>query len=347
MKVAFFFCVGTDGVGDWPILDTMAGFKLNIGKAFKKKETEPTDADKIPIAIYGWSPDGNHPIFLHEGAPVSDPFPRMLNPDKFDSKVVPYPHAGIGSALSMDRGVENVIAEINKLPVGQPFCLGGYSQGAAVMSRVYKEIRYGSLTSRAPWFLGATTFGNPMREVNHRGAVGGTWSGSLLAPGSTGGGHGAFPHPNDDPVFGRLVNTESKWVDFAHHTEMVTSLGDSPDELNFVDISKITRSYSPLELLTVWPLQAAHLIASTAVILEATRVNNEFTDAYGREVSFPGAGHTAYPIFPPPGNPDNGLTHYQIALKYLDGLADEWARAPISVPSTSAGWSTSLRLPAV
>lgn len=348
-KVAFFYCIGTQGIGDWsvnPAMDTIAGFITNIGKVFKKKDGGSTETkDKIAPAILGWSEDGNHSSMLFDFEGGNDPFPRMLNPDKFDAKTIPYPAGAIAMGLSIDTGAASVIEEIKKLPVGQPFCLGGYSQGAAVMSKVYNEIRTGSLTSRAPYFLGAITFGNPMRQLNHRGAVGGTWSGSLGQPGSTTGSHGCFPASGP---FARLTGTEDKWVDFVNTAEVITGLGDTTaDEVNFVNAADCLLSYSPLELLTVWPLQGAANIISAAHIMAFAGSKYEGLDALGREVSIPGGGHTLYPALPPPGDPDNGLTSYQIALKYLDGLADQWATAPISLPSTSAGWSTVLRPPAV
>ena len=64
-----------------------------------------------------------------------------------------------------------------------------------------------------------------------------------------------------------------------------------------------------------------------------------------------GNGHTAYPFMPPEGDPDNGLTSYQIALKFLTAKANEYAVAPILLPSepssiSGAGWSTALIPPA-
>ena len=73
---------------------------------------------------------------------------------------------------------------------------------------------------------------------------------------------------------------------------------------------------------------------------------NTFIDAAGKTFPQPGGGHTAYPWRPPPGNPDNGLTSYQIALKFLAAKAAEYAVAPIVVPPTGAGWSTTLTPPA-
>ena len=53
----------------------------------------------------------------------------------------------------------------------------------------------------------------------------------------------------------------------------------------------------------------------------------------------------------PEGDPDNGLTSYQIALKFLTAKANEYAVAPILLPSepssiSGAGWSTALIPPA-
>ena len=65
---------------------------------------------------------------------TDDPFWTMLDPQVWDSRKINYPAALWPMGPSIDTGVSMTVAAINNLPSGTPFCLGGYSQGAAVMS---------------------------------------------------------------------------------------------------------------------------------------------------------------------------------------------------------------------
>lgn len=292
------------------------------------------------------------------GDPASDPFTALMNPEIWNSIQVAYPAAVLGMGASIDSGVSRVIAAINNLPTGTPFALGGYSQGAAVMSTVLNEIMSGSLTSRAPDFLGGTMFGNPRRKVDWRGPVGGTWSGIIDSPGSTTGGHGSFPTTGN---YARLTYCPDTWVEFTHPTDIFSSIGDNTNGLNWTEANKMFLQLSKSQY-------AGKLISSVIIpflqdrgyaenvandigdaIVSICAIGgymNDFTDAFGEPFSIGGGGHTTYPAEPPYGDPDNGLTGFQIALKYLDSLADEYVRSPSVLPPTSAGWANKLYPPA-
>lgn len=290
---------------------------------------------------------------LTNGGPPADPFPSLLDPNIFDAKKVFYPAAQLGMGASIDAGIQNVINEINNLPVGQKFCLGGYSQGAAVMSGVYNELRSGSLTSRNGDMIGATMFGNPRRQLDYRGSVGGTWSGSFNIPGSTTGGHGSFPATGS---YARLSSCESaRWIEFTAPLDIFSSVattGGTTLERNlgidWVSGNNIFLGSANLVEWASYLLAGGAIAISSAIAISIGNAAQTFTDAAGISFNFLGGnGHTSYPFVPPVGNPDGTLTAYQIALKFLTAKANEYAVAPILLPSTpssttGAGWSTTL-----
>jgi hypothetical protein len=89
---------------------------------------------------------------------------------------------------------------------------------------------------------------------------------------------------------------------------------------------------------------------------------NYLVDAANAAFSASGGGHVIYPFLPPPNSDGSyntttvtangqtylkpvGLTCYQLALEYLDGLANTWATVPIIVPPKAevvTGWQTTL-----
>jgi len=246
-----------------------------------------------------------------DGAPKNDPFPSMLDPTLFDAKkITPFADALFPMKDSVTQGVASTIAMIKATP--GPFCLGGYSQGAMVMSQVYNEIRSGSLTARASDFLGAVTFGNPFREINHT-WPGSTWSGSWDAPGSTSGGHGCFPSTY------RLSGTEAKWWDFANVNDIITAVSDTTAGVGEQNLVGLLTEYwdgiSMTSFLTTYFATAGFPNLASA----QAQISSIVTAVAGG-----GGGHVTYPIAPPPGNPQNGLTSYQIALNYLHSLALSW-----------------------
>ncbi len=338
-KVAFFYCVGTSYL------------TAQLAKAADLVPNIPGSGNAALVAGL------NNVTALWGGGPPADPFPSLLDPNIFDAKKVFYPAAGIGMGASIDAGIQNVLNEINNLPAGQKFCLGGYSQGAAVMSGVYNELRSGSATARNADMIGACMFGNPRRQVNYRGSVGGTWSGAFNVPNSNSGGHGSFPATGE---YARLSSCEAaRWIEFAAPNDIFTAVsttpgvGDAAWGQNWV-------AGNDIFLGTVTPQEfAQYLLTSAAIAIDSIRAINlgnvaqTLTDAVGTVFGWLGGnGHVVYPFTPPPGNPDGNLTAYQIALKFLTSKANEYATAPILLPSTptsttGAGWSTTLVTPAL
>lgn len=306
----------------------------------------------------------------------NDPFPDLVNKDLYEVVRITYPAATLAMGVSINNGATQVINRIKALPAGTPFALGGYSQGAAVMSSVLRELQTGSLTSRYSQLLGGVMFGNPRRKVDYRGPIGGTWSGRWDVPGSNTGGHGSFPTTG---VWPRLTNPPDTWVEFAAPGDIFTTVGDSPTGLAWTAGNDIFLDLSQSNALTYF------LSGMTGAILAATQaafslggVVNFLVDAIGSLFSYPGGGHTVYPFLPPPNSDGSynsatvssdgvnhfapvGKTCYQLALEYLEGLANDWSVVPLIVPpkfeavvgwqttlvsigspTLSAGWSTSL-----
>lgn len=340
-KVAFFYTVGTSYM------------TAQMAKAADLVSTVPGSGDAALVAGL------NGVTALWGGGPPADPFPSLLDANVFDAKKIFYPAAGLGMGASIDAGIQNVINEINNLPAGQKFCLGGYSQGAAVMSGVYNELRSGSLTSRNADMIGATMFGSPRRQVNYRGdpAVGGTWSGGYNIPGSTTGGHGSFPSSGP---YARLSGCEeSRWIEFAAPDDIITSVATTGGTLLERNLGSDWVAGNNVFLgsasLLEWAgslLAGGAIAASSLITIAIASVAQTMTDAAGVAFSWlPGNGHTTYPWVPPVGNPQGSLTAFQCALKFLTAKANEYAVAPILLPTqptstTGAGWSTTLVPPA-
>jgi len=303
-------------------------------------------ASKTPVVAAGI--DGRTAIW--DGLVPNDPFPTMLDPDLWDVTKIGYPAAGFPMAWSVGVGVTKTINAIRALPPGTPFALGGMSQGAAVMSQVYREILTGSrgglLTNWAPGFLGGTVFGNPCREVN-RTWPGGLWSGAFNDGSPTSGAsgsHGSFP------ASWRLSGTEDKWWEFVNIGDVFAAVGDDSIGAKWTALNGDLLNTNVIELLELLAqaikpgVQSAE--AAFAAISSVTGSRN-FTDAVGTVFSGSGGGHVAYAWEPPPFYAAGTSTSCQIALSYLKSLAQSVAVAPIIVPTTTtAAWSTTLTPPA-
>ena len=332
-KVAFFYANGT-ATEDPTSLQSVIKAVLSTGKM-------PVTQTRTVAGLRGRT------AAWKDITPQNDPFCQLLDPDIFDAMKIGYPAAQFPMDASIADGKARTIAAIKALPLGQPFMLGGFSQGAVVMSSILAELRSGSLTSRASSFLGFVGFGNPCRQLNYRGEVGGTWSGSWGTSGSTSGGHGAFPASGPWP---RLTNCDpTKWIEFVDHFDVFAACGDTTLEQAWTAAVAAGSQLSSGDLANALANAWTHL--NTFNTVNAQIPTFTFTDAAGASFSVTGGGHVAYPWRPPPGNPDNGLTSYQIAIKWLESKANSWATAPISLPATpastaTAGWSTNLITPA-
>jgi len=337
VKVKLFYAHGTAWALNW--LEVGLRVDQTSGKIYWNESQQPESQTSATIAGI------NGRTAQWDGAPQNDPFAMMVDPDKFDAVRIEYPASMFPMNASMDHGIAQIIDGINALPFGQPFVLGGYSQGAALMSTVFNELRYGTLTSRASMFLGGVMFGNPRRQVDHRGAVGGTWSGAWDVPGSTTGGHGSFPASGSN--FARLSNCPSNWVEFTYPGDVFAASGDSTTGQNWTLACDVASDLDVAALITyVASGMTAPILAATEAAFTEGGVALPMTDATGADVYITGSGHTAYPFLPPYGVATTD-TCYQVALKYLDGLADAWATAPVLQPNLSVGWSTTLLPPAV
>lgn len=290
----------------------------------------------------------------------NDPFPDLVNQDLYEVVRISYPAASLAMGASINNGATTVINKINALPAGTPFALGGYSQGAAVMSSVLRELQTGSLTSRYSQLLGGVMFGNPRRKVNYRGPIGGTWSGSWDVSGSNIGGHGSFPTTG---VWPRLTNPPDTWVEFAAPGDIFTAVGDTSTGLawtagndTFLDLSQSNALNYFLSGMV------GAILAATQAAVSLGGLVNYLVDSIGTLLGVPGGGHTIYPFLPPPNAdgsystttvPSGGVNHlvpasktcYQLALEYLEGLANDWSVVPVIVPpkaETVTGWQTTL-----
>jgi len=295
-----------------------------------------------------------------DGFPANDPFPDMLDPNIWRPVRIKYPAAFFPIGLSINFGRDAVLAEINALPAGTPFALGGYSQGAAVMVSVWNSL---SAARRAD-LLGAVMFGNPRRKVDYRGPVGGTWSGQMGVPGSNSGGGGSFPTSGP---FGLMTDPPQNWLEFAAPNDIFTSVGPNnsltdswrtlQDTLLDQDLGELTSTLLGL----FGPLGDAFNYYFAGPLGNAV---NYFLDAEDTLSEFSGAGHTTYPFLPPP-NADGTFTTtsvvsggntylkpaaptaYQVALAYLEGLAGRWSNTPVIVPEqapSTPAWGTQLTL---
>ena len=295
-RVPFFYCTGTSY-----ILDFVGTGVFPIGS----DEGEDIWVPGYPLGTGRWS----------KLTPRLDPFPYMLDMDIWNPKKIEYPAGGLPMWTSIASGKDAVITEITN--TSGPFALGGYSQGAAVVSEVFREIWYpgGSLYHRKNDLVAGVTFGNPMREEDH------TWPGSLSSgswgvEGSTTGGHGCFPD--------RLVDTPDLWWDFSNSNDVVSAAG--PDEMGeaWTYISGVfINAFNGGSWLQF-------LVQGVFGLLEIDL--NTILDAVNFAINEVGSdGHMAYPLEPPTGDPENGLTSYQIALKYLNEVGAE----------TQANWTFS------
>lgn len=363
-KAAFFYANGTSYA--FNVLEI--GLSLDMGGIwrFGDKDLNP-QTSKLLISVGGL----NGKVAAWNGSPANDPFPTLLNPDVWNANRILYPAATIGMGPSIDYGVSTTIKQIKSLKPGTPFALGGYSQGAAVMSGVYNQIKSsgGELYSRRNDFLGGVMFGNPRRQTNFRGEIGGTWSGAWDVAGSTTGGRGSFPSSGN---YARLTGCDAtKWIEFTAPADIFSSTGTSTTGTNWTTANGWFLTKNPVEFAgnfltsvlasvvgisgTVWAAVLNAFAAGSAVMY--------MVDALGQPGYIGGAGHVTYPTLGPPlanGTYDattvtvdgqnylkpNGQTCYQMALQWLEGKAEAWATAPIAISNSSAAWSTTLVPPA-
>lgn len=250
---------------------------------------------------------------------TNDPFWLMLDNQIWDARKIPYPAAAWPMSVSIASGVNMVKAAINALPSGTPFCLGGYSQGAAVMSDVYDALRTGDMTSKLSQFKGAVLFGNPRRQQNFV-APGVSWSGAAGIAGSTTGGSGCFPT--------RLSGCEyGKWNEYVNYNEIIAAVGsDTAGEGLRGLIGFLTGLSDP--------------VTSFLAVTNPAWLSGK--DLIGLVGDF---GHVRYPVSPPLTSlttVTGTKTSYELALDYLATVATDVSAGPIlpaTHPSLNKPWT--------
>lgn len=359
-KVSFFYANGTAYLFNW--LET--GFNTTIGGEWRIGDRVINPITSLSSATL----EGlNGQLVPFDGAPHKDPFPFMLNPDVWDAVKIVYPASTLGMGPSIDYGVNATVKLIQALKPGTPFAIGGYSQGAAVMSGVYNQIKgsTGALYSRRNDFLGGVCFGNPRRQVNFRGEIGGTWSGAWDVANSTNGGHGSFPATGP---YARLSGCDpTKWIEFTAPKDIFSSTGDTSSGTYWTQGNDYILGRQPFQY-------AAQLVTSAlagiigisnpiwTAITKAMAIGNGvnyLVDALDKVGEFSGAGHVTYPFLGPPNTNgtynttsivDGGKTYlkpvgdtcYQMALQWLEDKALAYATSPVVLGTNSTGWSTTL-----
>lgn len=315
-----------------------------------------------PINIKGL--DGE--TFYWDSLIPNDPFPQLLSNDLWQFERVPYPAQLLFMGPSIEIGVDWVINRILATPVGTPFALGGYSQGAAVMSRVYNECRQGRLADRRADLRAVVTFGNPMREANHTWPASSGYSGAGDVDGSTRDGHGTFPAAEDIPAttagqyvrrFARLLNTDDLVWDFTMPAEVISGVGSSDEgkllqqwTLAGLYQNPITALATTAQAMALW--QEIGTKAIVGAVQDAVTGVIKVQDAVtGALIPQTGGGHIMYPFYAPPNSdgsiPSSGDTCYQLAAKYLNSVGariyDE-LHPTVVLPTDRAAfsWFTSL-----
>ena len=312
-KIAFLYCTGT--AYTISMFGTALAQSVATGRWYWGDDVINPGADPQ----MGYTAGLNGKLYPWNGEVFQDPFPYMLDLDIWEPQRIAYADSSVtflvgdtlvgGMGASINDGVTKVLARINALAPGTPFAIGGYSQGAAVMSQIYNELRTGSLTSRYPEFLGGVMFGNPRRQVNHRGEIGGTWSGAWDVPGSTTGGHGSFPAAGP---WARLTGCDgTEWIEFAAPNDIITATGDSDTGLKWTQgndalLGLLSSQYAGPILLeavvdTLFPwLNFDQTITAISTAFAVAEEKNYLIDPTGTVGSYSGAGHVIYPHLPPP-----------------------------------------------
>lgn len=254
----------------------------------------------IKVFVFSGTDFGLHMVGIHlpDGPSVYDEF--GVDPDIFEVEGVEYPSLAFPMGASIDIGVANGIARINEHQGA--FVLWGVSQGAAVVSSIYNELRSGSMTSRRDDFLGAVCYGNPFRE-----------EGVIFPGGTDPGGHGIA---GDDM---RLVGTESLIWEFARAGDIIAvNFGDADptSELN-ADIFNL--------LVTEWN----GLISALADLVTVSSPPLATVQGIVQDILDLALVHLQYQSWQPLA-PSDTRTSYQIGWDYISSLSPAYTDYPIT-----------------
>lgn len=137
-------------------------------------------------------------------------FTRPIDTARFQYVFVTFTEMLTNMQPGHDAGKAELVKQIGLLNLGQKFVICGGSEGAAVCSDVYDELRTGTLQSRRGDFLGGFMCGNPRRPT------GVTFPGYPdPAPGTSG------------AADVRLFSPESLWWEMAVADDPVTCVSDT------------------------------------------------------------------------------------------------------------------------
>lgn len=250
-----------------------------------------------------------------------DPFPDLLDDNLWITQRISYPASAVGMEASIRQGVEATVAAIQSYPIGTPIALGGYSQGGAVMHRVYDEFRSGRLAARRADLRAVVTFGAPTRETDHTYPGSSGWSGAFDVANSTRGGHGAFPASK------RVKNTEDFVWDFVLPGDVFAACGDSATGAWWQAWLGEAIELNPVGILGL----IFGTVTGNLQRVQQSAGNVSWVDPYtGASKSIGGGNHSLYPYVPPPtaGGVINttaggGDTCYQVAAKYLRSVGQQ------------------------
>lgn len=363
MKCAFLYCVGTGF-----IINDINGISVDLSGVWRWKGsvigTAPTQVGTV-LGLNGRS------ALWDLKSPSGDPFPSLLDPNVWLTKTIDYPAAFVGGpgmlgtgfsmGAGISMGVESVIAAIKALPDGMPFAIGGYSQGAAVMSGVLlsglQSGASGPLAAYRDRFLGGVCFGNPRRQRDFLGDYG-VWSGCWDDPGSHANGGGGFPPTGP---WRRLTNCDpAKWLEFTAPDDIFSSVGTTPLGNGFtaaLDVFlDLTRS-SIVEYILNGTVTGIVLDAVQCAMGDPAKIApwglpaipvelrgpgsvggrvGCYVDGVGMPFTFPGGGHVTYPVLPPadidgtwtssttPITPGDGNTYLKATKETCYQLGIRW-----------------------
>lgn len=162
--------------------------------------------------------------------------------------------AGYSFLSGAQQGCDTAVKAIGNTSGPFAFCAAG--MGAVVASLVHKELRTGGrLATRAGDFVGAVTFGSPVREAGH-----------TVEGGIDPGGHGVLGTAY------RMSGTPNTWWDFANTDPLdpFTTAGDDTAGLDASAVADVvlTNGTNSVDLVALWDTLTSMLPSQAAAIWE-------------------------------------------------------------------------------
>lgn len=261
-------------------------------------------------------PDGS---VLQSWESILNPFLVQGVQQFYNVVTVPYPASFFDAGKSFHEGVANTVQLINEHP--GKFVLGGASQGAAVVSQVFKMLQAGDGNingNRLADCIFGVTFGNPARQAGH------------TFPGGTDpGGHGVRFSKY------RMTNTPTLWWDFAAPGDIIASTFDDP-------VGQLTSAifefiWFDTDFSTTTASQAEIWGAVNSAVQEAFSSSGQSPAVIQQTLASLWAGltwsipHTSYTSYYAPLSGDP-RTSSQLAIAQLASLAVSLGITPPSAP---------------